>query len=196
MATSYPNAYQNGEMAQGNSYAQQGTQDYQQAQQSYGQQPQQSYNGQQSEGLTEREGHNYNQRANHAMNGNGNINGNQGQNHSPNEMNGNQEMNGNGYQGQGQGYQQSNYQTSGMNGYAGQSGAKYPDSKAPDTMHIWLDRIEKKFGGERFDETKHPENAAKNKALNENIIKKLKQVMQIVIQRGPSMAMQYGSKLF
>jgi hypothetical protein len=31
-----------------------------------------------------------------------------------------------------------------------------------------LDKIEKKFGGERFDETKHPENAAKNKALNEN----------------------------
>lgn len=31
-----------------------------------------------------------------------------------------------------------------------------------------LDKIEKKFGGDRFDETKHPENAAKNKALNEN----------------------------
>lgn len=31
-----------------------------------------------------------------------------------------------------------------------------------------LDRIEKKFGGERFDEQKHPENAAKNKALNES----------------------------
>lgn len=31
-----------------------------------------------------------------------------------------------------------------------------------------LDRIEKKFGGDRFDEVKHPENAAKNRALNES----------------------------
>lgn len=45
---------------------------------------------------------------------------------------------------------------------------QYPDSKAPDTMHVWLDKIEKKFGGERFDEAKHPENAEKNKKLNEN----------------------------
>ena len=41
-----------------------------------------------------------------------------------------------------------------------------------------LDRIEKKFGGERFN---NPENAEKNKALNANILKRVKQVMGMVM---------------
>ncbi|CAF9942366.1 MAG: hypothetical protein ALECFALPRED_009715 [Alectoria fallacina] len=55
-----------------------------------------------------------------------------------------------------------------------------------DTINKWLDRIEKKFGGDRFN---NPENADKNKALNENILKRVKQVMGLVMQRGPSMLM-------
>lgn len=43
---------------------------------------------------------------------------------------------------------------------------------------IVLDRIEKKFGGDRFN---NPENADKNKALNENILKRVKQVMGLVM---------------
>jgi hypothetical protein len=41
-----------------------------------------------------------------------------------------------------------------------------------------LERIEKKFGGERFT---NPNNDVKNEALNENIIKKLKYVMTLVV---------------
>ena len=43
---------------------------------------------------------------------------------------------------------------------------------------IVLDRIEKKFGGDRFN---NPENAEKNKALNANILKRVKQVMGMVM---------------
>lgn len=43
---------------------------------------------------------------------------------------------------------------------------------------IVLDRIEKKFGGERFN---NPDNAEKNKALNANILKRVKQVMGMVV---------------
>lgn len=41
-----------------------------------------------------------------------------------------------------------------------------------------LDRIEKKFGGDRFN---NPDNDEKNKALNENILKRAKQVMGMVM---------------
>lgn len=55
-----------------------------------------------------------------------------------------------------------------------------------DTLTKLLDRIEKKFGGDRFN---NPENDEKNKALNENILKRAKQVMGMVMQRGPGMLM-------
>jgi hypothetical protein len=38
--------------------------------------------------------------------------------------------------------------------------------------------LEKKFGGERFN---NPENAEKNKALNANILKRLKQVAKMAM---------------
>ncbi|MCJ1456930.1 hypothetical protein MMC28_007296 [Mycoblastus sanguinarius] len=53
-----------------------------------------------------------------------------------------------------------------------------------DTLTKWLDRIEKKFGGDRFN---NPDNAEKNKAMNENILKRLKQVGMMVMQKGPGM---------
>lgn len=68
----------------------------------------------------------------------------------------------------------------------GHGGASEPDNR--DTLTKWLDRIEKKFGGDRFN---NHDNDAKNKALNENILKRLKQVGTLVMQRGPSMVMQY-----
>ena len=43
---------------------------------------------------------------------------------------------------------------------------------------IVLDRIERKFGGERFN---NPANAEKNKALNANILKRLTQVGKMVM---------------
>lgn len=46
------------------------------------------------------------------------------------------------------------------------------------TLPPGLDRIEKKFGGDRFN---NPENAEKNKALNANILKRLKQVGMLVM---------------
>lgn len=41
-----------------------------------------------------------------------------------------------------------------------------------------LDKVEKKFGGERFN---NPDNHEKNQKLNDSIIKKLKQVSKIVM---------------
>jgi hypothetical protein len=41
-----------------------------------------------------------------------------------------------------------------------------------------LDRIEKKFGGKRFN---NPDNYEKNKKLNDSLILKLKQVVKIVM---------------
>ena len=46
------------------------------------------------------------------------------------------------------------------------------------TLLPGLDKIEKKFGGERFN---NPENAEKNKAMNANILKRLKQVGMMVM---------------
>ena len=43
---------------------------------------------------------------------------------------------------------------------------------------LGLDKIERKFDGERF---KNPANAEKNKALNANILKRLTQVGKMVM---------------
>ena len=43
---------------------------------------------------------------------------------------------------------------------------------------LGLDKVERKFGGERFS---NPANAEKNKALNANILKRLKQVGKLVM---------------
>jgi hypothetical protein len=117
-------------MAQATSYGQQGAQDFQQAQQAYGQHGGNSMMNQ---------GENYNQGQSYAQGGSNMTNSAQGQNYAegqnssqgyynqrPNEMNESA--------GQQNGY--GNYQTTGMNGQAGQSGAQYPDSKAPDTLHV------------------------------------------------------------
>lgn len=56
---------------------------------------------------------------------------------------------------------------------------------------IVLDRIEKKFGGDRFN---NPENAEKNKELNANILKRVKQVMGMVM-RVLSLSLQQGASL-
>ena len=45
-------------------------------------------------------------------------------------------------------------------------------------MNPVLDRIEKKFGGERFN---NPANYEKNKKLNDSLILKLKQLMKVVM---------------
>lgn len=50
-----------------------------------------------------------------------------------------------------------------------------------------LDKIEKKFGGERFND---PANAEKNKKMNANILKRLKQVGGLV------MYVLHGESLF
>ena len=46
------------------------------------------------------------------------------------------------------------------------------------TFRPVLDRVEKKFGGDRFN---NPDNAEKNRKLNDSIIAKLKQVMKVVM---------------
>jgi len=48
----------------------------------------------------------------------------------------------------------------------------------PCVYSLGLDRIEKKFGGDRFN---NPENLEKNRKLNENILKRLKQVGMLVV---------------
>ena len=48
----------------------------------------------------------------------------------------------------------------------------------PGVLNTGLDRIERKFGGDRFN---NPENAEKNKALNANIVKRLTQVGMMVV---------------
>lgn len=135
-------------MAQATSYGQQGAQGLQQAQQAYGQHGGNSMMNQ---------GENYNQGQSYAQGGNSMTNSAQGQNYTENQSNyamyGNQGQNSNqdyynqrpngmnesaGQQNGHGNYQQSfsNHQTTGTNGQAGQSGAQYPDSKAPDTLHI------------------------------------------------------------
>jgi len=63
-------------------------------------------------------------------------------------------------------------------------GGAAPEKK--DMITQWLEKIEKKFGGERFS---NHDNDVKNKALNENIVKKAKYVGMLVIQRAPAMIM-------
>ena len=56
---------------------------------------------------------------------------------------------------------------------------KYPLSNLSRLcLRIVLDRMEKKFFGERFN---NPENADKNKELDANILKRVKQVMGMVM---------------
>jgi hypothetical protein len=43
---------------------------------------------------------------------------------------------------------------------------------------LGLDKIEKKFGGERFN---NPQNAEKNRRLNANILRRVKQVGMLVV---------------
>ena len=43
---------------------------------------------------------------------------------------------------------------------------------------LGLDKLEKRFGGERFN---NPENEEKNRKLNENILKRLKQVAKMAL---------------
>lgn len=126
--------------------------------------PQQGYNGQSRGGVYSGQGPNM-----------GNSNYAQG----PQQMNGNgsyaqgaQQMNGNSGN-----YAQGDQQMGGPGAVA--------DDR--DTLTKLLDRIEKKFGGERFN---NPDNAEKNKALNANILKRVKQVMGMVVQRGPGMVMR------
>ena len=51
------------------------------------------------------------------------------------------------------------------------------------TYDLWcfrlgLDEFEKKFGGKQFND---PANVEKNRALNENILKRLKQIVMLVM---------------
>ena len=55
-----------------------------------------------------------------------------------------------------------------------------------------LEKLEARFGGSRFT---NPDNAAKNRAMNENIVKKLTYAMKLIVQRAPGYAMRYGSRL-
>ncbi|KAF6225233.1 hypothetical protein HO133_010430 [Letharia lupina] len=135
--------------------------------QGYGQDMREGMNEQQQQRGVPQEG--YNQQS-----GNGIYNGQEPNMGNTNYAHGAQQMNGNNNN-----YAQGAQQMEGN----GAQGAVADDR---DTITKLLDRIEKKFGGDRFN---NPENAEKNKELNANILKRVKQVMGMVMQRGPGMLM-------
>ncbi|KAJ9612067.1 hypothetical protein H2200_003662 [Cladophialophora chaetospira] len=88
-------------------------------------------------------------------------------------------------QGQGQHSQQfqgqqqnSQHQYGNQAGQQGLGAGEPPGAAQQDSLHKFLDKIEKKFGGERFN---NPANYEKNKKLNDSLILKLKQVMKVVM---------------